>query len=538
MAFPNGTAYHADSDADDEYERSVMTSPTQLHTDSETSSDPPSNEHTPTTFDNLVDDQGLPKTIITEWTPDECAQFIATLNLRQYCDAFIEHGIVGEALVALKHDELKEMGIASVGHRLTILKQVYDAKVNQDIPMEPDDYVPLSAEQNPQFEMATKEDIARIARSIIRLRDERIAQTEAQLTILADDYRKLRQELLPVFKQAKERSEPLPYAPHNGSTISPEIVQPNITSPPAPVMQLEKTGLARSFSKKLGLGSTPKNHSPTHIPSTIPEGKQVPDGSSLDPSAAATAASNSLTASMSGGSYPQHSPSISSPTSPMPYQHQPLAPRSYQRDGSSAISHFESDGIRSNVTLTPPIGSHQDPPHSGKSSSSAGKANPSNSFSQASTLAPSREMSSSAPPPSTSAGGGQTPSSDGPQVEIFKSFKVSLEDPCYRVLPAALRKYNIQADWRQYALYIVYGDQERCVGLEEKPLALFKDLDREGKKPMFMLRRLANPTVDVPGPPGVKSMPFGGAASAAGGISSAASVRTMATGGHLPGGVL
>lgn len=36
------------------------------------------------------------------------------------------------------------MGIASVGHRLTILKNVYDMKVNQDIPIEPDDYVPPS----------------------------------------------------------------------------------------------------------------------------------------------------------------------------------------------------------------------------------------------------------------------------------------------------------------------------------------------------------------------------------------------------------
>lgn len=35
------------------------------------------------------------------------------------------------------------MGIASVGHRLTILKQVYELKVEQDVPVEPDDYVPL-----------------------------------------------------------------------------------------------------------------------------------------------------------------------------------------------------------------------------------------------------------------------------------------------------------------------------------------------------------------------------------------------------------
>ena len=56
---------------------------------------------------------------------------------------FLENEIVGEALIALKHDELKEMGIASVGHRLTILKSVYDTKVRQDVPVDPDHYIPL-----------------------------------------------------------------------------------------------------------------------------------------------------------------------------------------------------------------------------------------------------------------------------------------------------------------------------------------------------------------------------------------------------------
>ena len=91
----------------------------------------------------------------------------------------------------------------------------------------------------------------------------------------------------------------------------------------------------------------------------------------------------------------------------------------------------------------------------------------------------------------------QTPAPETPRdnasVEIFKSFRVSMDDPCYKVLPAALKKYQINAPWDQYALYIVYGDQERCLGLEEKPLILFKQLDKEGKKPMFMLRKHAAP---------------------------------------------
>lgn len=59
------------------------------------------------------------------------------------CLLVIENEIVGEALIALKHEELKEMGITSVGHRLTILKSVYETKVKQDIPLDPDHYIPL-----------------------------------------------------------------------------------------------------------------------------------------------------------------------------------------------------------------------------------------------------------------------------------------------------------------------------------------------------------------------------------------------------------
>jgi len=401
-----------------------------------------------------------------------------------------------------------------------------------------------AAEPNPQHEMATKDDITRLARSILLLRDERIAQAEAQLTRLADDYRKLRQELLPVFKMAKERSDPLPYAPYQSSAVSPELYQPDVNSPPIATQAIpEKTSLTRTFSKKLGLSSTPKTNSPTHIPNTIHEGRALSDSTSLDPSAAATVASNALTASMSGGVLPQHSPSVPSPTSPLPYPHQPLAARSYQRDGGSAIPRY--DGADDNTSsrpqiATPPTGRDHDPPTSAKSASA--KINPTNStISNASTLIPPREQSASVPPqlPSSnnaSSGHATAGGGDGaPSVEIFKSFRVGLEDPCYKVLPAALRKYNIQSDWRQYALYIVYGDQERCVGLEEKPLALFKDLDKEGKKPMFMLRRLANPVVDMSGASGQKPPGSGGGAVGSAGTAGA---RSMLTGATLPGGVL
>jgi len=145
MASFSGTAYHADSDADDEFERSVMASPTHLHTDEsdqDMSSEPPSNEHTPTTFGTPFDDGIRPRNVISEWSAEECAQFVASLGLRQYSEQFMQDDIVGEALIALGHEELKELGVHSAGHRLKILKEVYTIKIRQDVPVDDDHYTP------------------------------------------------------------------------------------------------------------------------------------------------------------------------------------------------------------------------------------------------------------------------------------------------------------------------------------------------------------------------------------------------------------
>lgn len=273
------------------------------------------------------------------------------------------------------------------------------------------------------------------------------------------------------MRMLKESHQPLP-TPHDQA----------VTSPPS---QERSSGssLSRKFStKKLFLGSAPKNPSPT-----IPEHRALVDHSSLDPSAAAVAASSHLTASL--GSGPQLSPKSltqPSPTSPAYSQNQSRQysrdiPRSglaehdgawsqsgtwnsdSNRDPRTASTSLSARQPRNNSALTP-VSDDRDPPLSGG----------------ASTI-------------NTSASNSAQPPSSNPQVEIFKSFRVSIDDPCHKVLPVALKKYNITADWRQYALYIVHGDQERCLGLNERPLILFKQLDKEGRKPMFMLRKHAAP---------------------------------------------
>lgn len=306
-------------------------------------------------------------------------------------------------------------------------------------------------------ESATQEDIARLIQSI-RLRDDKIITVEVELRRVLEDYRRLREELLPVFKIAKDKSQPLPpptAIPNSDNYPDTGLSGSTLTPQPSGITILDRSGslLSRNFSKRVQGGTTPKNSSPTHIPPSIHEGRTYNDGANLDPSAAAVAASSHLN-NLNGK--PPLSPKLPSPTSPgNHYGHpQTLASRAYTQPGSARNYH-----------------DHHDEPSQQHSRSD--RLNP-----------PSSATRSEIPSRSDSRAGAETPS-----VEIFKSFRVSVDDPCYKVLPAALKKYNINGDWKQYALYIVYGDQERCLGLEERPLILFKQLEKEGRKPMFMLRK-------------------------------------------------
>lgn len=317
---------------------------------------------------------------------------------------------------------------------------------------------------------------------------------------MTDDFRRLREDVLPALRLVKDAQQPLPNLSNNTQAYNSNNNYDNNISPPAPTPPpqsalLSSGSIKRQYStRKIVIGTTPKNQSPTQ-----PSHERSIAEQTLDPSSAAERAVLSSThlAAMNGGAsgggqsamspgYP--SPNIPSPTSPPNHMSgTTLASRSYRSDAptpSSRSTFSEADH--------------------GSYGSRAEKA-PSQ---------PPRRRETPVP---------DTPNTSNASVEIFKSFRVSMDDPCYKVLPAALRKYQINAPWDQYALYIVYGDQERCLGLDEKPLILFKQLDKEGKKPMFMLRKTNNAQVDnEPGSAGLSN----------------ASARGAATGYDPPGGII
>lgn len=351
--------------------------------------------------------------------------------------------------------------------------------------------------------------MSRIIQSI-KLRDDRFAHMEQELQRVTEAYRKLRDELLPIFRMAKDRSQPLPFPAaaspdlqHHEDMMSPLVSQP----PP------EKIGssLSRKFStKRLLLGSTPKSNSPTHVTQAIPENKPVNGNSTLDPSAAALAASSHLTASMNGDNMqPATSPSranLPSPTSPNTYISAPsqttqrpyrdvTTPATARLNGYSNNEESLPHSVYSTTSTLVPSERDRSGPTPTPSSMSRSNRNPPREISTAKT---------GPDPPSA-------PSSARNDVEIFKSFRVSMDDPCEKVLPAALKKYNIDADPKQYALYIVFGDQEKKLENHHIPLVEFKDYHRQGLKPMFMLRKVQQPGPEANAPKGREGNVVGGA---------------------------
>ncbi|KAK9359973.1 hypothetical protein V1504DRAFT_183179 [Lipomyces starkeyi] len=374
--------------------------------------------------------QSLP--YIVGWDVQEVGNWLEQIGLWQYHDSFVENDITGEVLIHLDHDFLKDLGVSSIGHRLQILRAVYNIKIAQDIPIEAGQFIPLSLSEQEVADHETV-DVQRLMKSL-EIRDRRIMHAEQEIKRLMENYSRLREDLLPIFKMVKE-SKPLPtpdYAPqnhssHQSSTGPPSShlssrhsmfipsSQPISGGPSSNSLSTHSSsssphpGLARKISTKK-MNTAKSNASPTHTPEWL-EHTLIPSSSSSN--TATTLPSSAPTSTVPSVSAPLHRNMINSPSIMSP-------PSQYQSSSTLPIS----SAFPSSLTLS----------------------------------------------------------------EAFKPFKLKQDDPCYKVLPAVLKGHKINDDWRQYALLVCFGDQERLLGLDEKPLTVLKELQDAGRQPVFMLR--------------------------------------------------
>ncbi|KAK6348880.1 Adaptor for signal transduction [Orbilia blumenaviensis] len=462
----------------------------------------PSAQATPT-FAQMQQQQHipeLPNKNIMNWSTEDVVTFMNELGLPQYPDAWIDNEVTGDALIHLNHDELLEMGIESIGHRMQILKAVYKVKIAHEVPIEPEHYVPITAnpaDANPDTTFVTISEFQQLI-SAVKLRDDKVFTLEQELRRVNEAFNRLREEMLPILKTIKNETKPLPKPSSNSTATSTtptykdfdyaaydrdstyrsrgqdhtsESVDIRREPTPQPVLSQPPT---RKYSVK----KVDKNHlkgaiSPTTDRSTIREQfATVKETGTLDSIASTLiqTPSSAIQSPPTGTAKDRSESTVSLPANTLPPPISPHNPAGgLQRSFSTRPSGRYTTRSSRDEILEHPRARSRD-----------------------------RDTRRQDHPPMASPPAADDEGSNPPTVEIFKSFRVSMDDPCYKVLPAALKRYNIQADWQHYALYIVYGDQERCLGYEEKPLILFKQLDKEGKKPMFMLRRHINPESGQP----------------------------------------
>ncbi|KAI0060984.1 hypothetical protein BV25DRAFT_1806460 [Artomyces pyxidatus] len=308
-----------------------------------------------------------PTANLSDWDENDVQLFLSNLGLPQYENQVREHNLTGPVLCIISAEDLKEVGIATVGQRLAILKAVYQAKLAHGIPIEAEDYVPPSeAEERPENVTVDK------LYDLIRDQDERLRNLEQENKRLSetvfssmDDFNSWRsqtQDLSQISDSPITRQPSFKWAQYVKSSGSPTKAEASDSPHPSPHR------LEHDTSYRPGLP-----------PPTSQAKPNIPGNSS-------------------------------NPGIPLP-------------------------------TPTPPRPTRQD------------------------------------------------------STDNLKSFKVSLEDPAWKVLPAALRKYKINNDdWQNYAMFICYGPPsnriERCLSYDEKPLLLFQKLKDASKNPVFMLKHI------------------------------------------------
>ncbi|SCZ93173.1 BZ3500_MvSof-1268-A1-R1_Chr6-2g08507 [Microbotryum saponariae] len=419
-----------------------------------------------------------PQCPLIELDESGVADLFASLGFPFYQEQLNQHAITGEILVHLDHEALKDVGIHSVGQRLAILRSVYTLKVQQNIPIEAGHYVPPSEDMESAM-MDGQLGVAASTQQVVDLlgeRDQRIRNLEMEVQRLYDTLQTIRDDTL--LRSSTKAPRPTVRSPTSGLFPHPLSNQSTLSRANSTSVRPSTTAGVLSHS---ALPDSPR--SPMDSPRLL-----VSDGS-LYPSGASSVGDLSPQRHLS----PHEYQSVSLPATA-------VTPTTSSTHVTNDHHGGPGDSHPFNHHLNSSTNSNYSHPQDLSSSTTSSLAVPSRQASDRdrdrdrdrtgwdrSADSSSKPVSSPSAMTTTSVASGTASSSaDNP----YRSFRVTLEDPCYKVLPAALKKYKINDDWKQYALFICYGNTERCLAYDEKPLILFQKLKESNNNPVFMLRHI------------------------------------------------
>lgn len=100
----------------------------------------------------------IPPTLdVRDWTQETVHEWLQGLQMEQYAPQFagtysvltVENDIDGAAVVLLDDETLRDLGVQAVGHRVTLLSEIYRLKTEFGIPIEEGDWVPRGTSHRP-----------------------------------------------------------------------------------------------------------------------------------------------------------------------------------------------------------------------------------------------------------------------------------------------------------------------------------------------------------------------------------------------------
>ena len=488
---------------------------------------------------NSLSPKSSPTIHVNKWSEQQVVDWLTTVGLSKYARDFKSNGITGDVLVLLDDEALKDIGVVTIGQRLAILSAIYRLKQQHGISIQDGDWIPKAVEA--QEQATTSLSTAHMVQAL-RQRDDRIRLLESQILRLADYLGRFQQDMASVARHVGVKAHSIDnpitlvsnslYSHHSsessGNSMSAFGSNSDLSSTAGSSLPMESP-TSRNFGGLVSPSRSgftyPAGHAMSGFkPATVASARSdsISGNSPMTPTTAAAQAyasssSNSAAAAdisptqstrsatpTSLGSQPGYptqlpqqpqqqplsagSASMVSPTRRLAHQNSlaqpdvagPSRPRAGSLGAATALSTagstspFANGGSGSTSSTVPTTTTERD---DRKDVAPAAEPSPK------STVVPTTGPSSTA---STTANANTGSSDSNP----YKSFRVTLDDPCYKVLPAALKKYKINDDWRKYALFICYGKTERCLSYDEKPLLLFQKLKENEQSPVFMLRHI------------------------------------------------
>lgn len=463
------------------------------------------------------------------WKNDQVLLWLKNTNQTDdVLEAFRIHNITGLTLPMLNSEELKEMGITNLRQRLQLLSDISTLLIEKNIQFNSinlNNEHPLLSElqatvvstglikniskgivedtSTQLIEKMTKRERERerensnnsglISANSSGIEDgsgNRITNTEYRA--LLSKINKLREEVLPYLKELQDK-KPLP-APSPSQSFSQSFTHDtssNSISNAAnnksnngnnpPVGMLDETGttaMPTSPSRSMFIANRRKSSSETLATisseqSSYPVYNRQPSSSTLGTMVTAATSQPSGIPPPINSTYRSNSGTpITTPTS---LTHRSSVHRTHSQSHANTSHQSISSGSTVASSSTPKL-SHS---RSSQRLASADTTHTSNHHHHPHHQGQPPSSTSTIPPPSSSS-------------DTLKQLRAKTEDPCYKILQAAMRSHKLdKSEWRNYVLIICYGgDKERVLRYDEKPVVVFKELNELGLQPSMMLRQV------------------------------------------------